>query len=160
MDGNAPESGLNENHVRHVVATLRYIDGLLSKAEQIVVSADTRSPFQEYANDMTPTQRRVTHNHIVRIRDSVSRALHDLGIPRPAPVSGALWATQNALAFAGIALADVEPSRMRGYGKLSEGAARRIDGIVAELRAAIDNLSGYLAQEAGADLRARPPKLE
>jgi len=153
-------SGLNENHVRHIVTTFRHIDGLLSKAEHIMASAGSPSPFQEYVDDTTPIQRKVTHDFAARIRGLMRRNLEELRIPMPAPVSGARWAAQNAIVFANIALAEMESRRMTGYGKLSEAAATRVDKLVAELRAEIDGLADYLAQSPGADFEDRLAKLE
>jgi len=76
-----------------------------------------------------------------------------LGISLSTPVNGAFWAARGAVTFADIALAEMESGRMRGYGKLSDEAARKIDGNVAELRGAVDKLGRYLAQGAGTDLR-------
>lgn len=148
-------AGLNENHVRHVVTTFRYMDDLLSKAEHIMASAGSPSPFQEYSDDTTPLQRKVAHDYVVRLREMMSRNLEELRIPRPAPVTGALWAARNAVTFANIALAEMESQRMGGYGRLSVAAAERIDAIVAELRAAVERLDDYLAQSGGADLQMR-----
>jgi GTP-binding protein EngB required for normal cell division len=152
--------GLNENHVRHVVTTFRYMDELLSKAEHIMASAGSPSPFQEYSDDTTPLQRKVTHDHVVRLRDLMSRSLEELHIPRPEPVTGALWAARNSVTFSSIALADMESKALRGYGKLPEAAAERIDVIVAELRAAVERLDDYLAHSDGADLQARLQRLD
>src|SRR5438128_6261719 len=105
---NDSSSGLNENHVRHVVTTFRYMDDLLAKAENIMASAGVPSPFQEYADDTKPIQRKVTHDYIARIREMMSANLEELHIPRPAPVSGALWAARNAVTFTDIALAEME----------------------------------------------------
>lgn len=153
-------AGLNENHVRHVLATFRYLDGLLARAEHVMVSAGSPSPFQEYADDTTPLQRQVTRDYIASLRETMSRHLEELGIPRPAPVGGALWAAQTAVNFAGIALAEMESKRLRGYGRVSAEVGERIDSLVAELRVAIDKLCGYLAQGAGGDLQARLRRLE
>src|SRR6266567_3525137 len=160
MATDAPNSGLNDNHVRHVVTTFRYMDDLLSKAEHIMASAGAPSPFKEHADDTSPIQRKVTHDYILGIRETMRRVLEELGIALPTPVGGALWAARNAVTFADIALAEMESGRMRGYGKLPDEAARKIDGIVTELRAAVDKLGGYLAQGAGADLQARLQRLE
>ncbi len=125
-----------------------------------MASAGVPSPFQEYSDDTTPLQRKVTHDYIARIRALLSRNLADLDLPRPTPVSGALWAARNAVTFADIALAEMESERMGGYGKLSVEAAHKIDAIVAELRAAIDRLADYLAQGADGNLQARLQRLE
>jgi ElaB/YqjD/DUF883 family membrane-anchored ribosome-binding protein len=145
------ESGLNDNHVRHVVTTFRYMDELLSRAEQIMASAGSPSPFQEYTDDTTPLQRKVTHDYVAHIRQRMNRSLQDLQIPTPAPVTGALWAARNAVSFTTIALADMESSRMGGYGRLSDAAARRIDAIVAELRAA-----EYVRKHIGSEIGVEP----
>lgn len=158
--GEDSRTGLNENHVRHVVTTFRYLDELLSKAEHIMASAGSPSPFQEYADDTTPLQRKVTHDYVVRLREMMSRNLEELRIPRPAPVTGALWAARNAVTFTNIALADLESKAIRGYGELSDAAAERIDTIVAELRATVGKLEDYLAHSDGADLPARLQRLE
>lgn len=153
-------SGLNEHHVRHIVTTLRYVDELLGKAEHIMAVAGSPSPFQQYVNDSTPLQRKVVHDYVVRLREMMSRSLEELHIPRPAPVTGALWAARNAVAFANIALSEMESKRMAGYGKLSNTVAQRIDAIVAELRAAVEKLDDYLAETTGSDLQARWQRLE
>ena len=158
--GDAADSGLNDNHVRHVVTSFRYMDELLSKAEHIMASAGVPSPFQEYADDTTPIQRKVTHDYVLRLREMMSRHLEELHIPRPAPVTGALWAARNAVTFTNIALAEMESKHMGGYGTLSDVAAQKIDAIVAELRAAVEKLENYLAQSTGADLQARLQRLE
>jgi hypothetical protein len=79
--GAAVDSGLNDNHVRHAVTTFRYMDELLSKAEHIMVSAGSPSPFQEYTDDTTPIQRKVTHDYLARVREIMSRNLEELNIP-------------------------------------------------------------------------------
>src|SRR5438128_9316624 len=160
MAKDAHNSGLNDNHVRHVVTTFRYMDDLLSKAEHIMASAGAPSPFKEYADDTTPIQRKVTHDYILGIRETMRRVLEELGISLPTPLSGALWAARGAVTFADIALAEMESGRMRGYGRLSDEAAQKIDGIVAELCGAVDKLGRYLAQGAGADLQARLQRRE
>jgi len=100
MATDAPNSGLNDNHVRHVVTTFRYMEDLLSKAEHIMASAVAPSPFKEHADDTSPIQRKVTHDYIVGIRETMRHVLEELGISLPTPVGSALWAARNAVIFA------------------------------------------------------------
>jgi hypothetical protein len=72
---------LNENHQRHLLSTFQYVDNLLSEAERILASAGAASPFQEYSQDTTPIQRKVTHDYIVRVREAMRRILEELKIP-------------------------------------------------------------------------------
>ena len=151
---------LNENHQRHLLSTFQYVDNLLSEADHILASADSPSPFQEYTQDSTPVQRKVTHDYILRVREAMRRVLSELGIPPKPPVSGALWAARNHLAFAGIAIAEIEPEHMLGYGKLSAEDQQTFDRIVAELNSVLNRLNAYLAQGMDADLQTRLQRLE
>ena len=86
---------LNENHQRHLLSTFQHVDNLLSEAERIMTSAGSASPFQEYSQDTTPIQRKVTHDYIVRVREAMRRILDELTIPVRGPISGARWAAQT-----------------------------------------------------------------
>jgi GTPase Era involved in 16S rRNA processing len=151
---------LNENHQRHLLSTFQYVDNLLSEAERIMASAGSASPFQEYSQDTTPIQRKVTHDYIVRVREAMRCILEELKIPLRPPISGALWAARGHLSFAGIAIAEIAPEHMRGYGQFSEDDARTMDSIVAELNAGLSRITEYLAQGATTDLQARLLRLE
>ena len=151
---------MNENHARHLVSTFRHMDNLLSEAEQILATADSKSPFAEYTQDSTPVQRKVIHDYIERVRQSMGRAMEGLGLPRPPPVCGALWAASGHLTFTQIAVAEMEPQRMRGYGELSPEDIKAINEVVAELNAAIGRLLAYLNKGSDADLQTRFARLE
>ena len=151
---------MNENHQRHLLSTFQHVDNLLSEAERIMASAGSASPFQEYSQDTTPIQRKVTHDYIVRVREAMRRILEELKIPLRPPISGALWAARGHLNFAGIGIAEIAPEHLRGYGQLSDEDARTMDRIVAELNAELARITNYLAQGATADLQARLLQLE
>jgi hypothetical protein len=63
-------------------------------------------------------QRKVLHDYIERVRQGMAAAMKELHLSAPAPVCGAMWAAAGRLAFAQIALAEIEPQRMKGYGAL------------------------------------------
>ena len=151
---------MNENHQRHLLATFQHVDNLLSEADHILASAGSASPFQEYSQDSTPVQRKVTHDYILRVRETMRRILEDLELPPKPPVSGALWAARNHTAFAGIAVTEIEPEHMLGYGKLSDEDRQTLDRIVAELNSVLNRLNAYLAQGTDADLQTRLQRLE
>jgi GTP-binding protein EngB required for normal cell division len=136
------------------------MDNLLSEAEHILATADSKSPFAEYTQDSTPVQRKVIHDYIERVRQAMGRAMEGLGLPRPGPVCGALWAASGQLTFTQIAVAEMEPQRMRGYGDLSNEDIKAINEVVAELNAAIGRLLAYLNKDPDADLQTRFARLE
>jgi GTP-binding protein EngB required for normal cell division len=150
---------MNENHQRHLLGTFQHVDNLLSKAERILASAGSASPFEEYSQDATPVQRKVTHDYMVRVREAMRRILEELNIPRKPPVSGALWAARGHLDFASIAIAEIEPARMRGYGRLPDDDAQALNRIVAGLSAELNRLREYLTPDPTADLQRRIQRL-
>ena len=151
---------MNKNHERHLLTSFRHIDNLLSEAEHILANAGSRSPFAEYTQDSTPVQRKVLHDYIERVRQAMNGALVDLRLPRPAPVCGAMWAAGGRLTFSQIAVAEIEPQRMRGYGALNDEDVKAINGVVAELNATLERLIGYWNRSRDADLQARLARLE
>ena len=142
---------MNQNQQRHLLATFQYVDNLLSEAERIMASAGSPSPFQEFSQDSTPIQRKVTHDYVLRVRQAMRRILDELKIPRKQPISGAIWAARSHIHFAGIAVAELEPKHMRGYGQLSAEDARTMDRVVAELNAELARITNYLAHGTTAD---------
>ncbi|HVU26460.1 MAG TPA: hypothetical protein VHG71_01830 [Verrucomicrobiae bacterium] len=143
---------MNESHQRHLLVTFRHIDRLLSETEHILNSADSPSPFQEYVQDSTPVQRKVAHEHILRVRETMQRMLNDLKIPLKPPGIGALWAAHNHLAFASLAAIELEAKQMKGYGELSDDEQKVFDRISEELCEPLDRLAHYFAHGKEASL--------
>jgi GTP-binding protein EngB required for normal cell division len=151
---------VNENHHRHLVISFQYIDKLLSDAERIVTSAGSTSPFQEYSPDSTPVQRRVIQDYVTRVREAMERILDEQKIPRRPPVCGTLWAARGQVTFAEIAVAEIEPRHMTGYGPLSPADNATLEGIVSELNRLLNRIGKLLEQGSLADLQARLNRLE
>ena len=105
-------------------------------------------------------QRKVVHDYIERVRETMGRAMTDLELPQPAPVCGAIWAVSGRVTFTHIAVAEIEPQRMRGYGPLIEEDVTRINRAVAELNAGLGRLTAYLSKGPDTDLQARLQRLE
>jgi GTP-binding protein EngB required for normal cell division len=151
--------GFNENHQRRLRITFQYIDKLLSEAEHTMDEAGSASPFREHADDTTPIQRKVTHDYILRIRETMRRMLEEADIEIPQPRTGAVWSAGVSLMFCSIALEDLSPQRMAGYGGLTSEAAATIDGMRGELGSLLDKLAAYLAKGGSTDLQKRLEQL-
>ena len=151
---------MNESQQRHLLVTFQHVDNLLSETERILASAHPSSPFQEYTQDSTPAQREVTHDYVLRVRETMRRILDELKIPPTSPISGALWAARNHLAFAGIAIVEIEPGHMKGYGELSEADKQMLNRVTAQLNELLGSLDNCLAQGADADSppETKPPE--
>jgi len=158
-DHNSPAS-LNEFQARGLSVTCQYVDKVIGEIEQVLHSAASKAAFPRYIQDITPTQRRTIEDYLTRIRAQLARVLDGQGIPRPeawVPTSRAVY---TALTTIDIALEELRPRYMKGYGEVAPELATELEGISAELRGLVERLNRYLMQDAGQDLRQRLERLE
>lgn len=155
-----PEDGLNESHRRRLLANAQYADKLLSDIEQILSASESKSPFPKYRPDLSLYQARLVRGQISHFRDHLSRVLHVVGILHEGPQFGSLHSIRVTLTFVRIAVQEMDPAYLRGYGDLSENAASELRGLCTELEGLIDGLERNLALGAAVDLQARLERLQ
>jgi len=155
----APDS-LNESHQRRLLASARYADKLLSDIETILAASESKSPFPKYRPDVSLHQARLIRSHIARFRDHLVRVLAGFGIETGTARFGSLHSIRVNLTFVRIAVQEMGPGYLRGYGALPEEAAAELHGLCAELEGLIDGLERNLALGDGADLQARLARLD
>jgi GTP-binding protein EngB required for normal cell division len=153
-------ASLNEFQARRLRVTCQYIDKLLGDIEQILHASASKAAFLRLSQDVAPTQRRTIEDYISRIRAQLLRVLDGQGIPREKPSIPASRAVHVALGAIDIAVEELKPQYMRGYGDLPEAAATELNGIAGELRSMVSNLDRYLVEGAGQDLKLRLQRLE
>lgn len=146
---------LNESHKRRLVVTFEHVDKLLSEAYHHLDSAETTSPFQRYVPDSLPVQRKVIAAYMNRLSRMMEDVLRREGVPLPNPSVSAVWAYRTALMYARIAVEELAPKYMRGYGTLSSEAVRDLNSLTTELEAVLDQMNDFLAGGAGKDLQDR-----
>ncbi len=151
---------LNDPQQRHLRVTCQYIDKLLSDVEQVLHAATSPSPFPRYVVDVTPAQTRAIEDHIRRLRSQLLRTLAWQHMEPSPPEIPATRAVMTDLAFVDIAIEELKPSYMRGYGAVPEDAVSELNGVVHELRSLVAGMERYVRQELGANLEARLRKLE
>ncbi|MGA9883456.1 MAG: dynamin family protein [Candidatus Acidiferrales bacterium] len=82
------------------------------------------------------------------------------GIDRGKPFVPAARALHVHLGAIDIAVEELKPQYMRGYGAVPESVARELNGIVGELSALVSRFDHYLSVGVGEDLTARLERLE
>jgi len=152
--------GLNESHRRRLLASAQYADKLLGEIEEILRSSDSKSPFLKYRPDITLHQARLIRSYAARFREHLARVLEAAGVERPGPQFSALHSVRVTLSFVRIAVQEMAPRYLRGYGALSEEMEAELRGLSAELEAVIAGLERNLALGEAADLQARLERLE
>lgn len=152
--------GLNESHRRRLLANAQYADKLVSDIEEILSASESKSPFLKYRPDVSLHQARLIRGHVSRFRDHLGRVLSAVGIEHDGARFGSLHSIRVTLTFVRIAVQEMAPEHLRGYGELSDGAASELRGLCAELEGLIDSLERNLALGAAVDLQARLDRLQ
>ncbi len=150
---------LNASQRQRLLITCKHIDKLLGDIEATLNSAASKSVFPSYVADITPIQRKTVEDYIARIRGQLLQVLAGESLaPEPPHISVAHSINVN-LTFIDIAIAELAPHYMRGYGPVSDEGAADLNGIVAELESAVKELTQYISRPATGDLRERVEKL-
>jgi GTP-binding protein EngB required for normal cell division len=149
------DTALNENQQRNVVVTCQYINKLLADLEHSFIEARSNSPFSRYVNDLAPAEQRLVQDYIARVRTQLVRVLSGQGLsPTPRRV-GVRYSILTHLAFVDIAVEELKPHYMRGYGAVAPEASAALNGIVEELHGTIGQLTRYLSVDRTEDLHSR-----
>ncbi len=156
----AAAPSLNEFQAQRLRVTCQYIDKLLGEIEGILNSAASTAAFPRYAPDVAPGQRRTIEDYIARVRAQLVRVLDGQGVLAAEPSIPASRAIHVNLGAVDIAVEELKPKYMQGYGDVPEAVATELNGIVGELATLVRNLDRYLSQGVGQDLKARLDRLE
>ena len=149
------ESLLNEAQQRRVLTNAQYADKLLSDVEAILTASESKALFPKYIPDLAPPQVKLVRDSLARFRNQMARALEGLAIARPDATFGAVHSIRVTLTFIRIAVEEMAPHFLRGYGDVDAGVAPQLQGVCSELEGLIERLDSALAQSPAADLRQR-----
>lgn len=151
---------LNEPQKSRLRITCQYIDKLLSDIEDILHAATSLSPFPRYIIDINPAQVRVIEDHVRRLRSQLVRTIAWQHMRPERPDIPATRAVLTNLTFIDIAVEELKPNYMKGYGAVPNDAVNELNGVVYELRSLVSGMERYLKQELSVDLEKRLRRLE
>ena len=149
---------MNDNHRRVLTATFVQLDHLIRDVER--AASSRQSPFSDIAPDLEPAQQQVVGDYLERLRERLLEASQGLGLRLAKPRVAASWAVQTSLTFAEITIEETSPSRLRGYGPLTEEDQRLIQRIQGDLDRIVRRLHAYVLEGLGRDLGNRLQRLE
>ena len=156
----AAASSLNESQQRRLSATCQYVDRLLSDVERILTQSASGSPFAPYVDDLSPAQRGAVADYLRAIRTELLRVLARHGLsPGGQPLSAA-HSLRAHLTFVGVAIEELKPRYMRGYGEVSPDAVTELQGLTEQLQSVVHRLDDLVARAGLADLSGRLERLE
>lgn len=143
---------LNQSQQRRLTVTCEYIDKMLSDMENVLHSTASQSPFPRYVLDLSPAQGRVVEDYIGRLRSQLLRVLawqHMKPKPPEIPITRVV---RTNLAFIDIAIEELKPRYMRGYGNIPEDAVAELNGAISGLHSLVESAGRYLDEGYGTTL--------
>ncbi len=144
---------LNPGQRQHLLITCKHIDKLLGDIEETLNTAASRSVFPSYVGDITPVQRKTIEDYVARLRGRLLQVLAKHSLAPEEPHIAASHSIDVGLTFIEIAIAELDPHYMRGYGPVSKEGANDLHGVIAELQSAVKELHRYILQPQSGDLR-------
>ncbi len=148
----------NEPQRSRILAGVSYIDKLLIDVDQIL-TASSSSDFPKYKNPLSPAQVRIVRDYANRLRQQIIRVLNDIDISLPGPKLDCTHSIRVTLQFIEVAIEELAPERLRGYGELPENLIQLLAGGLQEMKGIVRQMDSYLIQPADADISARLARL-
>ncbi len=146
---------LNANQQQRLLATCKHIDKLLEAIEATLNAASSKSVFPEYTSDIHPHERKEIEDRVAGIRKQLLQVLAEQSLaPEPPRISASHSISVN-LTFIDVAIAELAPRYMRGYGPVSEEGAADLERIVDGLQASGNELMRYVRHLGANELPAR-----
>jgi hypothetical protein len=143
---------LNDPQQRHLRVSCEYVDRLLCDIESVLHIAASKSPFPRYVVDITAAQSQVIEGHIHRLRSQLMRTLAWQGMQPQPPEIPATRAIATDLSFIEIAVEEMRPRHMLGYGVVPEDAVSELNGVIDDLQNQVSGMQRYMREELGAQL--------
>jgi hypothetical protein len=137
---------LNEYQARRFRVTFAYIDRLLCEIEGILNASESQAAFPRYAGNVTPQQREKIQDYVARLRSKLVHVLERQGIPREGASIQGLHAIHVALGSIDIAVEELKPRYMRGYGEVPEAVGAELSEIVENLRGVVAEFDRYVRE--------------
>ena len=148
------DTALNPSQRQRLLVTCKHIDQLLRNIEETLNAAASKSVFPDYVGDITTHQKETIEGHIAGLRGQLLQVLARQSLAPEGPRISAAHAIHVDLTFIEIAITELAPHYMRGYGPVSEQGASDLHGVIAELESTVKELHRYLLQSSSANLRS------
>jgi predicted GTPase len=138
--------GLNENQQRRLRVTCEYIDRLLTEVEGAFDAGASKAAFRRYGGELSQQEREKLDEYFTRLRGELKDLLRRHGIEAQTESIPARRALKVALTYAEIAIEDLEPPRMKGYGEMDAAAAEDLSRFSAQMRVLFGEMNRYMRQ--------------
>ncbi len=87
----------------------------------------------------------MVESHIVAIQESMLKFLGDQGIPLKRTNTSVMRVVKTTIQFLHIAFEELRPKYLRGYGAISDDAARELSEFVTRIQALLEQMNDELS---------------
>lgn len=130
---------LGEYHKRRILVTFQRVDELLSQS--LAVLSQARSDSRpRHILDVSPSKIPLIESHIGLIREQIGNFLKRFHIVLPERSRPSSWIVKTNLTSIDIALEDLYPQKMKGYGDMDSAAARELTQSLQEIRTHVNQI--------------------
>lgn len=150
---------LSPLHKNALLSTFLHIESRLKEMESLLPPGKRSSPLDQYLYDLSPSEAKVVEDYFARIRSTMVTCLEKHGIPIEVRRGSLRWSLQTGLNFLRVAVAEVSPDRLRGYGELDESGRQEVLSIQQEIDRLLDRVGAYLSDRLGHNLPERIARL-
>lgn len=143
-------TSLNAARRHRILSTFSHVDDLLQGVDRL---AQVRpSAFSREQPDLSETETHLVLSLVETARSRMLKTLDCLGLTRPGPTLSARWSIETALRFMDIALPELTPQTLKGYGAVD---AQSVADVAAVASAPRDVITARARRGATADPRCR-----
>jgi len=150
----------NPNHQRYLMTRLYHLDESLSEALQNLEPGEDDQLHRRLVPDGTIEQRQVLRDYLAQLRFAIRRFIQVYQLPEGGTRISALKSFGVALTFAQIAVEELRPRYLAGYGALNAQETEAAERLAAELQTLLRRMGGYLARGEDGGLPKRLADLE
>jgi hypothetical protein len=118
----------------------------LTHMESFIAQADRATPFGRYVGDMTADERKVVQDYFMQIRDAMQALLAANQIPLQLTPNSLRWALETGLVYVQVAVEEMSPERLRGYGTLTPEGQDAALAIKQELSRIVEQAIAFVRQ--------------
>ena len=124
---------LTSLHKNTLVTTFVHIESRLREVELLLGQNERPSPLSEHDNDLSPTELKTITDYFARIRSTMLNCLEKHRVPIEVHRVSLRRVLRTRMYSLGIALAELGPERLRGYGELGDAGNRDMQSIQHDL---------------------------
>lgn len=141
------QNTLNEHHRRRLLVSCQYVDQLLASIERIIAGTSS-SPFPRYVQDLTAEEQREMQQGIADLRSQIVVFLKENNILVPEPAISARHSIITSLGYIDIAVEELKPRYLGGYGIVPPALAPGLTRSVEELQGMVKSALAAMKQSA------------